>query len=382
MERFFDNPGSRIARLLLLMAALYSSAYCAEWRLQVVDPGGGGTYSSMAIDREGNAHVAYIDDVLRLCKYAFWDHRLDKWFVMRLDTTCGGFTSLALDSKQYPHVAYLEYGTGRLKYAHWDGSSWHIQPILLSARLLEFYTSITIDADDHPVISYYEVLDAAHEDYSLHLRTARYSGSFWEVATIDGTKGSGKFNSLAKGPDGQLQAAYSNVRDEHASVRYAHWNGESWDHEVLEGLNQAFYVHAVSITVDNNSVPHIAYSDVANHRIRYATRQGGKWQFQNAASVLREAYPDRYGIAVDSEGNPYISFYDAGAGVLKVAHKENGRWVTEAVDGNSAGYTNSLRISKDEILITYLDPASNSLKCARHALTKPEVEEKTLATRH
>lgn len=386
MEKPSKKSAKNLTSLLFLAAALHVPVYSADWRIQVVDPGGGGTYSWMVIDQTGNAQVVYIDDVLHHLKYAIWDRLLDKWFVMKLDSNCGGFASIALDSKQHAHIAYLEYGTGRLKYASWDGTSWKIQPILVSARLLEYYTSMTIDADDHPVISYYEVLDALNSDYSLHLRTARFNGRFWEVSTIDATKGSGKFNSLASGPDGHIHAAYANVRDENASLRYAHWNGESWVRETLEGVGQAFYVHAVSITVDKQNIPHIAYSDVANHCIRYATRPGGKWQFQIAASLVREGYPDRNGIALDDQDNPYISFYDAGAGVLKLAHRENDRWISEVVDTNSAGYTNSVRIANNEVLITYLDPGTNSLKCARRPLALPDrqtgmaVKEKTFAT--
>ena len=74
----------------------------------------------------------------------------------------GGFCSLALDSHQRPHISYLSYGGG-LTYARWDGASWQKQKIPIPARTIEFYTSIALDQNDHPIISFYEVDNAEGE---------------------------------------------------------------------------------------------------------------------------------------------------------------------------------------------------------------------------
>lgn len=374
MEKYRKKAWSGLASLLVLLPGLASqhNVYSAEWRIEVVDPGDGGSYTSLLMDQTGNGHAAYINDQAHQLKYAFWDHHLTKWFAMKVDNSAGGFASIALDSTQRPHISYLEYNTGRLKHAYWNGSSWKIEPVLLSARLLEYYTSITIDRDDHPVITYYEVLDAGDPDYSLHLRSAKFNGQFWEISTVDGTKGSGKFNSVVTAADGRIHIAYANVRDENASLRYAYSRGNSWQYQILEGAGQVFYVHAVSITTDKQNNPHIVYTDVANRCIKYATRKDGDWKFQVVASMIREGYPDRNGIALDDHGDPYISFYDAGAGTLKLAHREGGRWISEVVDANFAGFTNSIQISNGEIIIVYLDSGSNSLKCARRPLAAGE----------
>jgi hypothetical protein len=160
----------------------------------------------------------------------------------------------------------------------------------------------------------------------------------------------------------------------HASLRYAHWNGHSWDLEVLEGAQQPISFYSVCMMLDKKNVPHIAYTDMVHHVVKYATRQNGKWVFRVVDSLRHEAYPDRNGIALDSEGNPYISYYDAGLGVLKLAHLKNDKWVAETVDQNFAGFTSSLQIANGTIWLTYADETGGGIKCARKALEQPGPE--------
>lgn len=354
----------------LLAGCLAASLHAAsDWRLEVVDSGGGGKFSSLQIDRQGSAHVAYVDDARGQLKYSFWDSALDKWFTTSLDISAG-FCSLVLDSKQRPHISYIEHE--KLKYARWNGSSWDTQAIQIKAKHIDFYTSITLDAEDNPSITFYEVWGTG-DDYLLHLRRVTWDGKFWTVSTVDPTRGSGKFNSAATDSHGNPHIAYANVRDESASLRYARWNGKSWDIAVLEGGGESnFPVYSVKIAVDRQDVPHIAYTDIRKRLVKYATRKDGKWQFQVVDVLAREAYPDRNGIALDDDGNPYISYFDAGAGVLKLAHREENKWVAEVIDSNGAGFTSSIQIARGTIYITYYDSGADSLKCVRRPLIASE----------
>ncbi|MGA7413370.1 MAG: hypothetical protein WBW33_23045 [Bryobacteraceae bacterium] len=351
--------------LLAVVVAL--SAYPATWRTQVVDAGGGGKYANLLIDRFGNAHASYSSDQSHQLKYAFWDHLLNRWFTMVVDNRCSGFVSMALDSHDRPHISYLDYGTNRLKYAYWDGAMWHSQTPNIYSKAIEFYTSITLDSEDHPIISYYNV--ATPDDVVvIRLRVIRLVGGAWETETVDSTLGSGKFNSIASNAGSNLQVAYANVHYESQSVRYARWNGKSWDTQIVENtpvnpVGIAYF--SVNLAIDSAGTPHIAYTDTINRRIKYATLRDGKWQPEVADSIARGAYPDRNGITLSPDGTPYLSYYDAGRGVLKVARREDTKWVTEEVDSNFAGYTSAIQVTGDEVIVVYYDESSDSLKCAR-----------------
>lgn len=368
------NGGVQARRLLLGVGGLFlalGAAVCANvqpdpWQIEVVDPNGGGS-SSLRVDRYGNAHVAYIDELRNVLKYSFWDKGLHKWFTTTVDRGFGT-CSLVLDREQHAHISYDEYGTGKLKYAYWDGYTWQKQTIETAAKQIAFYNSIALDLKGNPMISYYEYFGASDEN-SLRLRVASWNGTAWEVRTVDDTKGSGKFNSIATDSSGNPRIGYGNVKYEDASLRYARWDGRSWQIEIIEGAGTPGTSRwSVSMILDKADNPHIACTDVNNRLVKYATRKDNKWQIEVVDSLVKEGYPDRYGIALDAEGNPYLSYYDAGIGVLKVAWRKNGQWVHEVVDQNFAGFTSSLQIYDGTIWVTYEDEGSRSLKCARRLL--------------
>jgi hypothetical protein len=353
----------------LLSVLLSQAGVAAEWNIETVDPGQGGRGSVLVLDKTGNAHVAYVNPLLNQLKYAFWDHLRNKWFTMIVDKSVDSFASLAVDSHQRPHIACLDYGTGRLKYAHWDGASWTVRIIPLSSKRLEWYVSIAVDLADRPVITFYEINGTDASAYSLKLRSVAWTGSMWEIRTIDSTPGSGKFNYIVRNSDGRMSVAYANVKDENADLRYAFWDGKSWKPEILlRSDDKKYHVGSVAIALDKDDNPHIAFSAAATHEVKYATRRSGRWEFENADRLVQEGYPDRYGIAIDRDGNPYISAFDEGADVLKVLHRAAGKWISEEVDSGSCGFTSSIQLSEREVIVTYYDLVNNSLKCARRPL--------------
>ncbi len=334
----------------------------AGWHTEVVDPSVAGTYSSLGIDSRGNGHVSYIDEALHKLKYGYWDHKLDKWFTTVLDSS-SGFCSLALDSEDRPHISYQEWGTGRIKYAHWDGKAWQKLTLLIQAKNISFYTGITLNSQDHPRLSFYEYWGAG-EDYELHLRTVAWTGARWEVQTIDPTPGSGKFNFLVSDSRGRPRVAYTNVKAENESLRYASLDGTSWNIDVIEGVDRPFEVRSVALALDKDDNPHIVYTDAENNLVKYATKRDGKWRISVVDALKAAGYPDRYGIAIDEKGVPYVSYYDAGLGLLKVAHLEEGRWVSEVVEDDFAGFTSSMRIRQGNIYLTFRDDTTQQLKFA------------------
>ncbi len=371
MKNMIKGVTSCVAKatgIVLLGSLMLVAAGPGDWQVGVVDAGIGGQYSSLRVDAYGNGHVAYVDSNDAILKYAFWDHRLNKWFTTQLDRSLG-FCSLALDSGQRPHISYLDYGSGRLKYAHWNGATWQSQTIQIQAKQISFYTSIALGKNDTPSITYYEY-EGPDGEQELHLRNVSWTGDRWELRTVDPTPGSGKFNSIASDSGGNLHVAYGNVKYEDASLRYASFDGHSWNRKILEGEGRpGTSMWSTTLVMDKADQPHIAYTDVVNKIVKYATEINGRWVFEAVDSLRGVGYPDRNGIALDEAGTPYISYYDAGAGLLKLAHRVGRQWVAEVVDGNFAGYTNSLQIYQQTIWITYADENQHDLKFARRTIS-------------
>jgi len=357
LEKLSGQLGTA-CRVILVAAALAACLPAGDWQIGVVDGSAGGKWSSLRLDKFGNAHVAYTDPDQSLLQYSFWDCKLKKWFTETIGRA-SAFTAMALDSKEHPHISCP--GSAGVVHIYWDGASWQTQTIPVKARVISYYTSIALDSRDNPAISFYE--EAGMGDNFLRLRVVAWENMRWVVRTVDGDHGSGKFNSMGIDSTGHLQIAYGNVQYENLSLRYARWTGTSWEPEVLERTGSGMW--SVVMALDKQDVPHVAYTDIGKGLIKYATKRNGKWEFQGVDSIARTAYPDRNGIALDDRGNPYISYYDAGSGVLKVAHRKGDRWVVEVVDQDFAGRNSSLQIFQGTIWVTYADESSGRLKFAR-----------------
>ena len=352
-----------------MLAVLLTHA--GEWQLGVAPDTVGGRYSSFQIDKYGNAHVCSFSPANNVLSYSFWDHSVKKWFTTVLGDS-SGFCSLALDSQQRPHISYLGYGTG-LNYAHWNGTSWEKQPLKIPTRLIAYNTSIVLDSEDRPYISFYEERGTNDE---VRLRTVLWNGKFWELRTIDSDVGSGKFNSIAIDSSGRPAIAYANVYYQNASLRFARWNGQSWVVEIVEGVGAPAVIYSVMMTLEKADVPHIVYTDVLNRLVKYAVKRNGKWEIQVVDKLGRMGYPDRNGIAVDDQGNVYISYYDDYSGVLKLAYKKDNKWVSEVVDQQFSGFASCLRIADGSIWLSYQDETGEELRYARRDLPRGSIEAK------
>lgn len=345
----------------------------SEWTIEGIDSNGTGSYSSLHFDKEGNAHVSYIvDDLGHLLKYAFWDHVEDKWFTMAIDEGAS-FCSLTLDSHQRPHISYADYGTAsgsHLKYARWDGAKWRKETIPVDSDIIAYNTSVALDANDRPSISFYEYRGAKGSDFRIRLRVVSWNGRYWEVRTVDGTAGSGKFNSMAADPHGRLLLAYANVDSLTAGARFAIWDGRIWKTEVVDDMasNQLHTVgYSLAMALDKTGTPHLSYLDIDVSLVKYATLANGHWVTE-VVGFTGKPLSDRNSIAVDEDGRPYITYYDGRYGQLHLAHKHGTGWGVEIVDGGFAGATSSLQIDHGVIWITYADESNHQLKVARRTL--------------
>lgn len=371
------TPKSRkvLSWLLTVLAATILAgtiSYAADWTIETVDQSGPGRTPSLKVDRDGNVHVAYVPDIgAHPLKYAYWDHKIGRWFTM---TVAGGasFCTLALDSKQMAHISYSDNGTvpgTKLRYAHWDGKTWKVEAISPPGNsVVAYYTGIALNAKDEPSFTFYDYQGPGGADFTLRLRSVFRRENFWEVHVVDRARGSGKFNALAMDSKGHPHAAYANVRYETSGLRYAYWDGEEWKNEILEGATAPHPVLSVNLTLDKNDIPHIVYTDATNRQVKYATKKNGAWQIYVVDRLVKEGFPDRYGIDLDEDGNPYLSYFDLGTGAVKVAYVRDGKWYGEVVNSSETGFTSSIQVRNGVIWLAYADDVTGSLKVAHRPI--------------
>ena len=127
----------------------------SDWNYEVID---NGFFNSLTLDSSDTPHVAYYND--GNLKYAYKDG--PDWVTEVVDVG-GRCASIALDSDGNPHIAHWYYDYSELKYAFWDGASWHLETLDGHTGGSDVWTSIAVDSAGHPHIVYRDTVD----DYGI-----------------------------------------------------------------------------------------------------------------------------------------------------------------------------------------------------------------------
>lgn len=383
---------------------LYYSWYDGStWRHEVVDAGSGvGEYASIAVDRDYRVHIAYYDAVNGSLKYALREN--NAWYLQVVDqpaTTAanelsefepadpwkqadrpwrapelldsqsvdavsasgvGQYTSIAVDSNRRPHISYYDADNRDLKYARWTGSGWDIDRVD-STGTVGKYSSIALDSDNDPYIAYYnDTIDG--------LRFASKSSGSWNKETIEQFREEtglypGSYTSLAVSSSGRPYISYYeyDINLDEGYLKYATLTSGSWVKEYVDksaGDNVGWYT---SIALNDDGNPGISYYDAERQNLKYARRSGGSWSRETVASSDNTGI---YTSLVYDSNSPRIAYYDVTAGALNYVSWSNSRWnFTTVASSREVGLSTSLALDNaDAPHISYFNDSTDDLKLA------------------
>ncbi len=312
-----------------------------------------GWYNSIALDSGNNPRVSYYDVTNRNLKYAYLNGTWTAETVDNSSDTVGLDTSLALDSGDYPHISYYDATNGDLKYAAWTGTTWNIQTVDSGGNVGE-YTSIAIDSiTDYPRISYY---DATNGD----LKYAAWTGTGWSVETVDNSNNVGLFTSLALDDNNYPHISY--VDNFNNILKYAFWDGAGWNFSDVD--NGGFYqVRNTSLKLDpTSSYPRISYNfnDLPFELIlKYAAWNGSSWDIEPIEGAMFIPAGDN-SLALNGSGYPEIAY---SLNSLFYASWSGLSWDYQTLDDTVRVLDLSLAIgSDDKTRITYYDIDNSDLR--------------------
>jgi hypothetical protein len=237
----------------------YTSLTSFGWKTQIVDQLESAnwdfsySHDSAVLDQNDNPHVCYFDNLNFVLKYGYFN---STWVVKTVDSAADG-GSIAVDSTGYSHISFCSYPDNTLKYAKWTGSNWNIQTIDSNGKV-GFGSSIALDSKGNPHISYFDETNGA-------LKYAVWSGSEWIISLIEKT-GFDQPTSLAldKNDSPQITYSFSTYNDTDRILKYAKWTGTSWSIELLEKHGG---IYRNSLALDSLGQPHITYGTVG---LKYA----------------------------------------------------------------------------------------------------------------
>jgi hypothetical protein len=200
----------------------------------------GRTSPSLAIDRNGRPHIAYLQSPGPKIMYSFWNGTA--WVTpQQIDTAPNSVArpSLAVDSQGRPHVVWVEEqtpGNHDVYYRYWDGSKWRgavdqIEDNVSNNSDYSASATLSIDAQDKPHITWREELSAG----GFEVRHALFDGATWTgySGSIDLVFASNApYLGIVHGvvsPSGVTHVAWEQTGFENAfDIRYMYWNGTAW----------------------------------------------------------------------------------------------------------------------------------------------------------
>jgi PKD repeat protein len=283
------------------------------WKVETVDNSYYvGHYNSMELDSNGFAHIGYTDFPDSV-KYAKWNGGY--WNIENASEICGGYISLDLDSNDYPHIVYFAgvYDNNRIKYLRWTGSQWEIETIANYG----IAPSIALDSNDYPHITYF----SKEKPFKEVLKYLRWTGSDWINETLDEADNFEGYISMALDSNDFPHIIYLDKYN--ATLKYTRWTGFDWFKDVLDIAGFGGFPHVprpFSLVLDDFDNPHISYKK--HNDVIYSRWTGANW----TREIVDSAYGLGYYISLklDVDGYPNIAYYDDTNGDLKFAKRASG----------------------------------------------------------
>ncbi|MEE4115034.1 MAG: choice-of-anchor D domain-containing protein [Marinilabiliaceae bacterium] len=277
------------------------------WQYELLDTVSGFSDSDILMDKSGNIHIAYSDNI--------YDKRPDSRLFYLTDKNAGiwhnsiialsdtGFSSIAADLSPGDNI--------HMFYQKSPGAAW-TAPFM--------YQNCMADDWSYPSIFYPEGYD--------HIDMVLDSDGFAHTCFI----------GINIGP------IYRKSQDTIISS----WNAdevieEAWRGAQLEGM-------VLDIDVDAQNNPHIIYPGGTNgdgkENIKYAWKDGTSWKVQQIDIGANQSGANA--IVADDNGSVHVSYFHQPTGELRYGTNIAGPWIKQTIEKEATGWDLSLDMDGDE----------------------------------
>jgi hypothetical protein len=413
------------ALLAAVAVGLPEQAHAYNWSTVTVDGVGFGItalYRPIGVAVTADPTISYYDRANQDLRFAICDmsassngncDRSSDWTTVAVETAgdVGYYSSIALGAGGNPMISYYDgWPNQDLKFATCDMAAsingncdqtgdWRTVTVD-SIVVTGLYTSIAVDANGDPMISYYRAnwgLKFAICDISASANGNCDQTADWSTVMVHAATEAGLWSSIAVDANGDPMISYAQhvgtfdhdlefaICDRSDSANGNCDQVADWRTVTLDAAGDVG--SCASIAVDANGDPMISYSDVTNWDLKFAIcdrsasangncDQPGDWPLAIADAQGEAGYYTS--IAVGASGDPMISYVDfTGDWHLRFATCNRlasasgncdhpGDWSTETVDAaGSVGEYASIAVSTaGDPVIAYYDNTNDALKFA------------------
>ncbi|UCD91814.1 MAG: PKD domain-containing protein, partial [Methanobacteriota archaeon] len=312
---------------------------------------------SVAVDEESIPYLLYNVDVHAEPDTMIVAHWVeDHWEEETVDTA-GGFpgfdsyrNSLEIDTTDTVHIAYQRQDTVRdssLMYGSKTNGTWTLQTVE-SGNYSPYFgwgSSLVLDQNNYPRIAYTGEPDT--------IRYAAWNGTSWETQQVEYFGGNNGPTSLALDSNDYPHLTYANwgVWDD----RYANWDGNKWNVRSLPDNSRRS-----RIAMGSDDIPQIVTAGSSHgqqppYPLEYLRFINDTW----VNETLFPGYASGYGsaIAVDSDGYPHVAYYSRLGADWNYAWWNGINWTTEVIESSidPDSYLVLTLDSDDQPFVAYVD---------------------------
>jgi hypothetical protein len=354
---------------------MYATKNTTNWQIEVVDSSGyTGYFTSLDLDKFDNPHIVYFNNQESNLEYTwknesgwqydnpptngraawamaplkvgndgypqiimadrlngelqyFWKNDTGWYSEIIPDTRYASYTDLILDVNNKPCVSFVSDAggnTGVLKYAVKEPTGWYNEVVDDSVTSWGAETSIRLDKNGYPRISYYD-------RSNLDLRYAWRDSSSWHVETADFEGDVGDQSSLYLDSMGFPHISYYDTSD--TALKYSWKNESGWQNEIVEDGGIGMGWHS-SLVLNTTNQPYISYGDYSNSSLKLAWNKNSPAQLKYYINTITNSggniIPSGVVEAIQGESKTFNIIPNSGYYIDKVL-----------IDGKSVGNISS-----------------------------------------
>ncbi len=343
--------------------------------ITIVDSTGDvGEYNSLALGSDGFARISYYDntgDDLEFARCTNADCTARNLNTVDSTGDVGWrYTSIALDVNGFPRISYYDNTGDDLEYARCtnvDCSARNLRTLDSSGDIGQF-SALTLDTSNFARISYYTISGGNLK----YIRCLDDDCSSLNPNVIDATGDVGKYTSIALGTDGFARISYHDETNNYLKfVRCtnADCTTMSTPQQVDTSADVGKYVSSVVLGADGFA--RISYYDDDARDLKFIRCTDADCTTRNTAIVDSGGDVGKYSsLELGPDGFGRISYYDASNGSVKFARclDQNclGKVATTVDSAGDTGHYTSLAIGPDGFgRISYHDETLGDLKFVR-----------------
>jgi hypothetical protein len=263
----------------------------------------------------------------------------------------GTQSSITLDAQGQARIAYRNGPATQIRYAHQEGGQWQLE--LVPQIGLLHGLSLILDPAGHPYIGYGSVEETPFGSH-LSAKVAWKIGDQWTIERIDNALPTEV--SLGFDHAGTLHAVYFGFPE--FEIRYGTRTALGWNVEtVFRTAN--FAAASFSLAFDSAGQPHITAETPQS--ILHAVRTDAGWRVDRQSAGIGTS------LILDATDTPHMATHVRAPADVQYRTRANGVWTTESVDSVDAGGGRGVSLALDRFgrpVLAYLDVAAGTLKLA------------------